>query len=101
MVPRDKLEQAITRRAAGSLDDIRRALRLGMGPCQGGFCIYRAAGIMHGLDDMSAEDADGALLHFLQERWKGIWPVLYGDQLRQARLDDWIFQGVLDVEHLS
>ena len=37
---------------------------------------------------------------FLQERWKGVWPILYGDQLRQARLDDWIFQGLLDVEHL-
>jgi len=24
----------------------------------------------------------------------------HGDQLRQARLDDWIFQGILDVEHL-
>ena len=23
------------------------ALRLGMGPCQGGFCIYRATGILH------------------------------------------------------
>ena len=44
--------------------------------------------------------ADGALRDFLQERWKGVWPILYGDQLRQARLDDWIFQGVLDVEHL-
>ena len=41
-----------------------------------------------------------SLLDFLQERWKGVWPVLYGDQLRQARLDEWIFQGVLDVEHL-
>ena len=29
-----------------------------------------------------------------------MWPILYGDQLRQARLDDWIFHGVLDVEHL-
>ena len=45
--------------------------------------------------------ADEALLGFLQERWKGVWPILYGDQLRQVRLDDWIFQGVLDVEHLG
>ena len=30
---------------------------------------------------------------------KGVWPILYGDQLRQARLDEWIFQGVLYVEH--
>jgi len=100
LVPRWKVEQAIERRATTNLDDIRRLLRLGMGPCQGGFCIYRAAGILHGLDHLDAEQADGALLQFLKERWKGIWPVLYGDQLRQARLDDWIFQGVLDVEHL-
>jgi glycerol-3-phosphate dehydrogenase len=88
------------RRQTHNLDDIRRTLRLGMGPCQGGFCIYRAAGILHGLDGMSTEAANGALLGFLQERWKGMWPILYGDQLRQARLDDWIFQGILDVEHL-
>ena len=100
MVPRGKLEEAIERRATTNLDDIRRLLRLGMGPCQGGFCIYRATGILHGLDGLTAEQADGALVQFLMERWKGVWPVLYGDQLRQARLDDWIFQGVLDVEHL-
>jgi glycerol-3-phosphate dehydrogenase len=100
LVPRRKLEEAIARTGSSNLDDIRRQLRLGMGPCQGGFCIYRATGIMHGLDGMSAQDADASLLSFLQERWKGVWPVLYGDQLRQVRLDDWIFQGVLDVDHL-
>ena len=100
MVPRWKLEEAVKRRATTNLDDIRRLLRLGMGPCQGGFCIYRATGVLHGLDGLTAEQADGALLHFVQERWKGVWPVLYGDQLRQARFDDWIFQGVLDVAHL-
>jgi glycerol-3-phosphate dehydrogenase len=55
---------------------------------------------MHGLDELSAADADASLLTFLQERWKGVWPVLYGDQLRQARFDEWIFHGVLDVDHL-
>jgi glycerol-3-phosphate dehydrogenase len=29
-----------------------------------------------------------------------VWPILYGDQLRQARLDEWIFEGLLDVAHL-
>ncbi|MFZ0090635.1 MAG: anaerobic glycerol-3-phosphate dehydrogenase subunit GlpA [Solirubrobacteraceae bacterium] len=100
LVPRGKLEATITRTGSTNLDDIRRQLRLGMGPCQGGFCIYRATGILHGMDGMSAEEADASLLAFLQERWKGVWPVLYGDQLRQTRLDDWIFQGILDVEHL-
>jgi glycerol-3-phosphate dehydrogenase len=100
MVPRARLEDTMRRRASTNLDDIRRLLRLGMGPCQGGFCIYRATGILHGLDGMSAHEADESLMHFLKERWKGVWPILYGDQLRQARFDDWIFQGVLDVEHL-
>ncbi|HEX4009595.1 MAG TPA: anaerobic glycerol-3-phosphate dehydrogenase subunit GlpA [Solirubrobacteraceae bacterium] len=100
LVPRSKLEEAISRTGSTNLDDIRRQLRLGMGPCQGGFCIYRAAGIMQERDRLSAKQADTSLLDFLQERWKGEWPVLYGDQLRQARLDDWIFQGVLDVAHL-
>jgi glycerol-3-phosphate dehydrogenase len=100
LVARSALEEAITRTGSTNLDDIRRQLRLGMGPCQGGFCIYRATGILHGRDGLTAQSADESLLAFLQERWKGVWPVLYGDQLRQARLDDWIFQGVLDVEHL-
>ena len=100
MVPRRRLEEAMSRRATTDLDDIRRTVRLGMGPCQGGFCIYRATGILHQVQRIPALAANGSLLDFLQERWKGVQPILYGDQLRQARLDDWIFQGLLDVGHL-
>jgi glycerol-3-phosphate dehydrogenase len=100
LVTRARLEAAMTETGSTNLDDIRRLLRLGMGPCQGGFCMYRAVGIMHALDGLTAEQADASLRAFLQERWKGAWPILYGDQLRQVRLDDWIFQGVLDVAHL-
>jgi len=101
LITREKLEESMRARGTDNLDDFRRALRLGMGPCQGGFCIYRATGIMYGIDGLTVEQANEALLGFLQERWKGVWPILYGDQLRQARLDDWIFQGVLDVGHLA
>jgi glycerol-3-phosphate dehydrogenase len=100
LIPRRRFEDAVRRRASINLDDIRRILRLGMGPCQGGFCIYRATGIVHGLERIDAAQASDSLLAFLRERWKGVWPILYGDQLRQVRLDDWIFQGILDVGHL-
>jgi glycerol-3-phosphate dehydrogenase len=100
LIPRRRLEEAFAQRGSTDLDDIRRALRLGMGPCQGGFCIYRAAGILHALGRASAPTTNQSLCNFLQERWKGVQPLLWGDQLRQARLDDWIFQGILDVEHL-
>ena len=100
LIPRARLEATMRERETTNLDDIRRSLRLGMGPCQGGFCIYRATGILHGVEQLDAVQANGSLRNFLEERWKGVWPILYGDQLRQARLDDWIFQGLLDVEHL-
>jgi glycerol-3-phosphate dehydrogenase len=100
LIPRSRLEDSARRRGSFDLDDMRRQLRLGMGPCQGGFCIYRATGILHGLDGIDSAEASSVLESFLRERWKGVWPILYGDQVRQARLDDWIFQGVLDVSHL-
>src|SRR4051812_47457697 len=100
LIGRGRLEEAMRNSGTANLDDIRRRLRLGMGPCQGGFCIYRATGIEHAIERLDGPEASASLLGFLQERWKGVWPILYGDQLRQARLDDWIFQGLLDVEHL-
>jgi glycerol-3-phosphate dehydrogenase len=100
LIGRGRLEEEIRNSGTTNLDDMRRRLRLGMGPCQGGFCIYRATGIMHAIDRLDGAQASASLLTFLQERWKGVWPIAYGDQLRQARLDDWIFQGLLDVEHL-
>jgi glycerol-3-phosphate dehydrogenase len=100
LIGRERLEETIRTEGTRNLDDLRRRLRLGMGPCQGGFCMYRATGILHGVDRLDGAEASMSLVRFLQERWKGMWPILYGDQLRQARLDDWIFQGLLDVEHL-
>ena len=100
LITRARLEDTIKQRDTTSLDDIRRLLRLAMGPCQGGFCIYRATGILHQGGTVDEAGANRTLLDFLEERWKGIHPILHGDQLRQARLDDWIFQGILDVEHL-
>jgi glycerol-3-phosphate dehydrogenase len=100
LITRPKLQETMEQRRTANLDDIRRTLRLGMGPCQGGFCIYRATGILHGVERLDHRAANASLVSFLQERWKGVHPILYGDQMRQARLDDWIFQGVLAVQRL-
>jgi glycerol-3-phosphate dehydrogenase len=100
LITRERLKAAIVRRQTTNLDDIRRTVRLGMGPCQGGFCIYRATGILHAFERLDQQAANTSLLDFLEERWKGVHPILHGDQLRQASLDDWIFQGLLAVQHL-
>lgn len=100
LVHRDQIEAFIRETGTRDLDDIRRGLRLGMGPCQGGFCIYRAAALLHEVADIPMEEANRALRSFLAERWKGMLPVLWGDQQRQALLDLWIFNGLLAIDRL-
>ena len=138
LVTRSMIEQAAANNPTVTLDDLRRDVRLGMGPCQGGFCTFRAAGILHELRMRSPEalpvaNGDGSawevaymqsprhnlngaaalntthspldnpnllLRDFLQERWRGITPVLWGRQLKQERLDELIYLGVMNIDHL-
>jgi len=100
LASRADVERAITGGDAHTLDDIRRQVRLGMGPCQGGFCSYRAAGLLHAVQAPAAGEANVALRDFLQERWKGLLPVLAGQQLRQERLNELINLDVLNADHL-
>jgi glycerol-3-phosphate dehydrogenase len=100
LITKRTLQEAIKRRETTNLDDIRRTVRLAMGPCQGGFCIYRATGILHSVKNLDGPRANDSLVNFLQERWKGMYPILHGDQWRQARLDEWIFFGLLDVTRI-
>ena len=85
------------------MDDLRRDTRLGMGPCQGGFCTYRAVALwdeVRGFDGSALAPSVALLRQFLQERWKGLTAIAWGDQLRQARLDEIIFLGTLGLDLL-
>jgi glycerol-3-phosphate dehydrogenase len=99
-----------------SLDDVRRGTRLGMGPCQGGFCTFRGAGMIAeraaavggtggvppglGGDDGIAGIADAALGDFLRERHKGTRPIAYGRQLQEWAFVAAVHRGVLGVGSL-
>jgi glycerol-3-phosphate dehydrogenase len=79
-----------------SLGDIRRRTRMGMGTCQGGFCGFRAAGALaeagmggHPLEMVRA---------FLEERWQGVRPLLWGHQLREVELERGIYGASLNVD---
>jgi len=71
-----------------------------MGPCQGGFCTYRAVAMLQELRRPPVTSSNSAIHDFLQERWKGMRPILWGDQMRQARLDQFIFSTVLNAQAL-
>ncbi len=100
MATRADVEKAITEGHAKTVDDVRRDVRLGMGPCQGGFCSYRVTGILHTLRPSPVTESNVALRDFLQERWKGVMPVLWGTQLKQERLDELIYLSLLNADHL-
>ena len=95
-----EVQIAIETNHAQTIDDIRRDVRLGMGPCQGGFCTYRVAGMLQQMRSDPVEKINLALREFLQERWKGLMPVLWGQQLRQECLDELIYLSILNVDHL-
>jgi glycerol-3-phosphate dehydrogenase len=102
----EDVTSSIIQGQAKTIDDIRRDARVGMGPCQGGFCTYRVAGLLHQLrrpvqgDDNYVLNTNLALRDFLHERWKGLLPILWGQQLRQERLDELIYLSLLSADHL-
>jgi glycerol-3-phosphate dehydrogenase len=98
LVSRDAVEHAINSLGIQYVGDIQHRTRLGMGPCQGGFCTYRALGIMQELGRVSPEDSLKILKEFLQRRFKGIRPALWGDQLREEQLVESIYLGILNME---
>lgn len=100
LLSRRDFVKALHDQPGANLDDVRRQTRLGMGPCQGGFCSSRAAGLALHEEAIDIERATGLLDLFLKNRWIGLWPILYGQQVRQTALDQWIFHGTLDIEHL-
>jgi glycerol-3-phosphate dehydrogenase len=118
------LDRFLEERWPCSLDDVRRGTRLGMGPCQGAFCTFRAAGLVAeavaGGDlptprpsiggpataataqpdprEQAAELAEHAMVQFLRERYKGGRPVAWGHQLQELWVATGIYWGTLGVD---
>jgi glycerol-3-phosphate dehydrogenase len=100
LLTKEELEKSIIQSDVRTLDDIRRLTRLGMGPCQGAYCTFRAIGIWHTLKKPPVTETNTKLRDFLQERWKGNIPILKGSQLRQSRLNELIYFGNLNITNL-
>ncbi len=86
-----------------TLNDLRRRVRLGTGPCQGTFCTYKAASILADELDLAGDDLTQEILDFLAERWKGKRQSFRGEQIAQEELTQAIYAcvGSLDQEDLS
>ncbi|HET9879587.1 MAG TPA: anaerobic glycerol-3-phosphate dehydrogenase subunit GlpA [Candidatus Limnocylindria bacterium] len=105
IVTRARVERAIDERGDSSLDDLRRTTRLGMGPCQGAFCMVRAAAMLADraaarMLPSRAPDPSAALVEFVAERQRGTRPIAWGDQLAEHALTAGIFRGTLAIDGL-
>lgn len=89
-----EVEYAIDALDVNNLVDLRRRTRVGMGTCQGELCACRAAGLMAEKGRYCTRRAKQDLTDFLNERWKGMAPVAWGDTLRESEFTMWLYDGV-------
>ena len=97
MVTAEEVRYALQKLHVTDIIDLRRRTRIGMGPCQGVLCAYRCAGAF--VDELGTDGsaATDMLIEFLEERWHGVKPVLWGDTLREAEFAYWIFAGIFGL----
>jgi glycerol-3-phosphate dehydrogenase len=101
MVTVGEVEYAIKQLDVKNIEDLRRRTRLGMGPCQGELCTYRAAGLFSEYSDLNGVECSRLLVDFVEERWKGTKPVMWGDALREAEFSYWVYEGLLGTSELN
>lgn len=89
-----EVKYALNELDVNNLVDLRRRTRVGMGTCQGELCACRAAGLMSSEHKYCTSRAKEDLSAFLNERWKGMAPIAWGDTLRESEYTSWIYESV-------
>lgn len=92
-----EVKYAVNELDVHNLVDLRRRTRVGMGTCQGELCACRAAGLLADSHECT-ERTKNDLKNFVNERWKGMYPVCWSDTLRESEYSQWIYSGVCGLE---
>ena len=92
-----EVNAAIEKQDVHNMVDLRRRTRVGMGTCQGELCACRAAGLL-GKAKGCTEKARKDLTDFMNERWKGMYPLAWGQTLREAEYTQWVYNYVLGLK---
>ncbi len=102
MIPASVIDSVIgSIRAQGGTPNLKAVglrTRMGKGACQGSFCGVRVTGHLCDRGELTSREAQTELKRFLQERWKGERPILWGGQLIQSELKEAIYCGLLGLE---
>ena len=96
-----EVQYAVDNLAVNNLLDLRRRTRVGMGTCQGELCACRASGLLQRFNVTTSTQTLSQLSDFLNERWKGVQPIAWGDALRESELTRWVYQGLCGLHKES
>ena len=96
-----EIKYVVNNQHVNTLTQLRRRTRVGMGTCQGELCALRAAGVLCGACKKSIADSAADLADFMNERWKGMYPVGWGSTLNEAQLMSNIYQGLCGLDNFS
>jgi len=72
--------------------------RIGKGPCQGAYCSIRTIAYLYDKGMLKGDQGLVEMIAFLRERWKGMQPVLWGERLMHAELQEAIHCGLFETE---
>ena len=68
------------------------------GACQGAFCAYKGFGILSEMEKLGNPRPNEMLKDFLERRWRGVRPVVEGDQFREEQLTEEIYTGIFNLD---
>ena len=81
-----------------NLHNIGLRSRVGKGPCQGTFCGPRMMAYLFDKGEVGADECLDSLREFARGRWKGLYSILWGQQLTQVELLESMECGMLGLE---
>lgn len=99
LVSREEIIKEIQKMPFPSLKEIQERTRAGMGPCQGGFCSPLLTALLLEAGKIPPERALPILKRFLEERWQGTRPVLWGAQLKEEQLIQALYAEFFNLDH--
>jgi len=105
MVPASAVDAIVSEAPGAEPQMTLRAIgvrsRVGKGSCQGAFCSIRVTSHLY---ERGVYDTPSGLEHmraFLEERFKGVRPVLWGEQMPQMELAEALHCGMLGLDRLA
>lgn len=105
MVPQSAIDKIVSAAPGAeeemSLQSIGLRSRVGKGSCQGSFCSMRVASHLYDRDVYDDLTGLKSVRDFVRGRFKGVRPVLWGEQMAQMELAEALHCGLMGLDKLD